>query len=96
MDHDAIAGGALRVRLQPALCPTEDHFYEFCRFNRDLRIERDTKGEVTIMGPAGWESARKNAEITAQLQGWASQDGTGTAADSSAGYLLPKGIIKLT
>ena len=93
-DHETIVGGALRVRLQPALCPTDDHFYEFCRFNRELRIERDTEGEVTIMGPAGWESARKNAEITAQLQAWARQDGTGTAADSSAGYLLPNGAVR--
>ena len=46
------------------------------------------------MGPAGWESARKNAEITAQLQAWARQDGTGTAADSSAGYLLPNGAVR--
>ena len=93
-DHDAIPGGALRIRLQPALCLADDHFYEFCRFNRELRIERDTEGEVTIMGPAGWESARKNAEITSQLQAWTRQDGTGTAADSSAGYLLPNGAVR--
>ena len=93
-DHDAISGGALRIRLQPALCPTDDHFYEFCRFNRELRIERDAEGEVTIMGPAGWESARMNAEITSQLQAWARQDGTGAAADSSAGYLLPNGAVR--
>lgn len=93
-DHDAIPGGALHVRLQPALCPTDDHFYEFCRFNRELRIERDAEGKVTIMGPAGWESARMNAEITSRLQAWARQDGTGTAADSSAGYLLPNGAVR--
>ena len=93
-DHEAIPGGALRVRLQPALCPTDDHFFEFCRLNRELRIERDTEGEVTIMGPAGWESARMNSEITAQLQTWARQDGTGTAVDSSAGYLLPDGAVR--
>ena len=92
--EDAIAGGALRIRLQPALCPTDDQFYEFCRINRELRIERGTEGEVTIMPPAGWESARRNAEITAQLQAWATGDGTGTAADSSAGYVLPNGAVR--
>ena len=46
------------------------------------------------MGPAGWESARMNAEITSRLQAWATQDGTGTAADSSAGYLLPNGAVR--
>ena len=93
-DHTAIADGALRIRLQPALCPTDDQFYEFCRLNRELRIERDTEGEVIVMAPAGWESARKNAEITSQLQAWARQDGTGTAADSSAGYVLPNGAVR--
>ena len=93
-DHDPIAGGALRIRLQPALCPTEDQFYEFCRLNRELRIERGAEGEVTIMPPAGWESARRNAVITAQLQVWATRDGSGTAADSSAGYVLPNGAVR--
>ena len=93
-DHDADGGGALRVRLQPALCPTDDQFYEFCRINRELRIERGAEGEVTIMPPAGWESARKNARITYQLEAWAMQDGTGAAADSSAGYMLPNGAVR--
>ena len=92
--EDAIAGGALRIRLQPALCPTDDQFYEFCRINRELRIERGTEGEVTVMPPAGWESARRNAEITAQLQAWATRDGKGVAADSSAGYALPNGAVR--
>ena len=93
-DHDGNVGGALRIRFQPALCPTDDQFYEFCRINRELRIERGAEGEVTIMPPAGWESARRNAEITAQLQAWSTRDGTGTAADSSAGYVLPNGAVR--
>ena len=93
-DHDPIAGGALRIRLQPALCPTEDQFYEFCRLNRELRIERGAEGEVTIMPPAGWENARRNAVITAQLQVWATRDGSGSTADSSAGYVLPNGAVR--
>ena len=94
LDHDAIVGGALRVRLQPALCPTDDQFYEFCRLNRELRIERGAEGEVTIMPPAGWESARRNAVITARLQDWATRDGSGAAVDSSAGYVLPNGAVR--
>ena len=93
-DHDVNVGGALRIRLQPALCPTDDQFYEFCRINRELRIERGAEGEVTVMPPAGWESARKNARITYRLEAWAMQDGTGAAADSSAGYVLPNGAVR--
>ena len=84
----------LQVRLQPALCPTDDQFYDFCRQNRHLRIERNATGDVTIMPPAGWESSRRNADITAQLFAWALEDGSGVAADSSAGYILPNGAVR--
>lgn len=88
------ANGAIVVRLQGALCPTDEQFYEFCRLNNELRIERDGTGDVSIMPPAGWETAAKNAEITHQLQDWARMDGTGRAADSSAGYVLPNGAVR--
>lgn len=90
---DSIAPGML-VRLQPALCPTEDDFYEFCRINADLRIERNADGGITIMEPAGWETGGKNAKITAQLVIWATADGTGQAVGSSAGYRLPNGAVR--
>ena len=79
------------LRLPPDLHLTDDQFYAFCRLNRELRIERTAHGELWIMAPAGWDSSRKNAEITVQLGLWAKRDGTGVAVDSSAGYLLPNG-----
>ncbi len=94
MAEQGIANGGVVVRLQPALCPTEAQFYEFCRLNDELRIERDAQGEVSIMPPAAWETAAKNLEIAAQLHAWAKTDGTGRAADSSAGYVLPNGAIR--
>jgi len=89
----AEAAGLL-IRFQPALCPTEDQFYEFCRINRELRIERNAEGAVAVMGPAGWETAERNARITFRLTDWAIGNGTGRAADSSAGYLLPNGAMR--
>ncbi len=88
------AEAALFVRLQPALCPSEEQFFEFCRLNDELRIERSAEGEVLIMPPAGWQTAEKNAAITYQLRRWAMADGTGQTADSSAGYVLPNGAIR--
>ena len=46
------------------------------------------------MGPAGWETAERNARITFRLTDWAIGNGTGRAADSSAGYLLPNGAMR--
>ena len=86
--------GGIVVRLQPALCPTDERFYEFCRLNDELRIERDAGGEVSIIPPAGWETAATNLEIAAQLHGWARSNRNGRAADSSAGYVLPNGAMR--
>ena len=50
-DHDIDGRGALRIRLQPALCPTDDQFYEFCRINRELRMsprDRIDSGSATF------------------------------------------------
>ena len=84
----------LLIRLQPALCPTEDQFFEFCRINRDLRIERNADGGVLVMEPAGWDTGDRNAELTCQLRIWTTKDGAGRSVDSSAGYRLPNGAIR--
>lgn len=68
-----------------------DAYLEFCRANPDLRVERTADGEIVLMPPAGLESSFRNAEVTARLNRWARRDGRGTAADSSAQFLLPDG-----
>ena len=87
----SVGSTSLLLRLPPSLHLTDDQFYEFCRLNRELRIERTAQGELWIMAPAGWDSSRRNLEIAIQLGLWAKRDGTGVAVDSSAGYLLPSG-----
>ncbi|MGV0023869.1 Uma2 family endonuclease [Phormidesmis priestleyi] len=78
----------------PALVMTDEQFCEFCQANRDLRIERTAKGEVIIMPPAFSDTGNRNSKITAQLEVWAEQDGTGEVFDSSAGFTLPNGAIR--
>ena len=87
----SVESTSVLLRLPPDLHLTDDQFYAFCRLNRVLRIERTAQGELWITSPAGWDSSRKNAEITVQLGLWAKRDGTGVSVDSSAGYLLPNG-----
>ena len=85
--------GIARLVLQfsPVIEMNDEQFFEFCQANRDLRIERNSEGEIIIMPPTGWETGDKNAEITMQLRIWAKQDGRGRSADSSAGYKMPNG-----
>ena len=90
----SVNGSALLVRLPPALCLTDERFFEFCRLNRELRIERTARGELSIMAPAGGDSSDSNAEITFQLRRWAKRDGTGRTFDSSGGFRLPSGAVR--
>ena len=71
--------------------PSDQAYLAFCRANPDLRVERNAKGEILIVPPAGSESSYRSASVTAQLFNWAEQDGRGTAFESSAQFMLPDG-----
>ena len=85
---DAVENPPMVLYLRPVLEMTDDQFYEFCRLNRDLRIERNAEGEIVIMAPAGSESSSRNGHLSMQLFAWAKADGTGVAFDSSGGFRL--------
>lgn len=70
---------------------TEDLFYELCKQNPNLRLERTAIGEVIVMPPTGGETGNRNSEITRQLGNWKKNDGTGATFDSSTGFKLPNG-----
>lgn len=84
----------LLIHLQPVLDMTDDQFYEFCRINRDLRVERTAQGDLLIMTPTGGETGERNSEITMQLRIWAKRDGTGVTFDSSSGFVLPNHAVR--
>jgi Uma2 family endonuclease len=70
---------------------TDEQFFEFCQMNRDLRIERNKYGEISIMPPTGSETGNRNFNIAGQLWVWSEQDGTGICFDSSTGFKLSTG-----
>jgi len=84
----------LTVQLEPVVKLSDDEFFEFCRINRELRVERTAKGELVIMPPAGGEEGCRGSEINGQLWRWASEDGRGVAFDSSTGFVLPNGAVR--
>lgn len=81
---------AITINLQSVEL-TEEQFFQLCANNRDLRLERNAKGELIIMPPTGGETGNRNARLTQQLMNWTDQDGTGIAFDSSTGFKLPNG-----
>ena len=70
---------------------TDEEFFEFCQENRDLRIERNQFGEISIMSPAGSETGNRNFNLAGQLYVWSEKDNTGICFDSSAGFTLSTG-----
>jgi Uma2 family endonuclease len=73
---------------------SDAQFYEFCRTNPELRIERNASGEVIVMPPAFSDTGNRNLKISQQVANWADEDGTGEVFDSSAGFTLPNGATR--
>ena len=80
------------LRLQNLL--DDGEFFEFCQINRDLRIERSSKGDIIIMPPTGGETGVRNLELSAKFGAWEERDGAGIGFDSSTGFTLPNGAIR--
>jgi len=70
---------------------SDEQFFQLCQDNRDLRLERNPKGDLIIMPPTGGETSNSNAGITAQLWLWNNLHKLGVVFDSSTGFKLPNG-----
>ena len=88
----------LRVKIRPGqtvYIPGEDldeaAFYTFCLNNRELRIERDSNGEIHIALPTNSETGRQNAELGAEIGIWNRRTKLGYVFDSSTMFKLPNG-----
>ena len=73
---------------------SEDQFFDFCQLNRDLRIERSAKGEISIMSPLGVNSGGREAKLIIQLGIWAMQNGQGEVFGSSTGFTFSDGAVR--
>lgn len=50
----------LTLNLNPIIKLTDDKFFQLCQENKNIRLERTTKGELIIMPPAGGETSSSN------------------------------------
>jgi Uma2 family endonuclease len=73
---------------------SDQQFYDFCRTNPDLRIERNATGEIVVMPPAFADTGNRNGRVFGQLYVWSEADGTGEAFDSSSGFTLANGATR--
>lgn len=82
------------LRTSPALEMDDEQLFEFCRINREWRIERTVEGDLEIRPPTGGETSNRNSNLTMQACIWTRQDGTGDVFDSNGGFILPNGAMR--
>ena len=81
----------LILHFPSSMLMTDEHFFEFCQENRELRIERNQFGDISIMSPAGSETGNREFNLAVQLGIWSENDGTGIGFSSSTGFTLSTG-----
>ncbi|MCC5600080.1 Uma2 family endonuclease [Nostoc favosum] len=82
---------ALTLNLNSVIKLTREQFYQLCKENPDLKLERNAEGELIIMPPTGGETGKSNSTINAQIWFWNDQNQLGEVFDSSTGFTLPSG-----
>jgi Uma2 family endonuclease len=70
---------------------TDDQFYWLCHANPNLKLERNSQGELIIVSPTGGETGNRNSEIGADLVWWNRRTQLGKVFDSSTCFKLPNG-----
>lgn len=71
----------------------DEEFERFCQDNPDLRIERNSNHEISIMSPNTPLSGLHGAEVLRQLLNWNFEQKKGIVFDASAGFTLPDDSI---
>jgi Uma2 family endonuclease len=85
---------AVTLNLDALTTLTPDQFWALSLTNRDVRLELTAAGKLIVMPPTGWESGKRNANVTADLGIWNRQAQLGVVFDSSTGFILPNGAVR--
>lgn len=79
------------ISLDSVIYLSNEQFYHLCQANPDVKMERNTTGELVIMAPTGGETGSYNSEINADFVFWNRQTILGKVFDSSTCFKLPGG-----
>jgi Uma2 family endonuclease len=70
---------------------TDEQFYQLCRSNPDLTIERSAKGALIVMTPVGGDGGSYEMDLGGELYLWNKQSVQGKVFSSSTLFKLPNG-----
>ena len=79
------------IELDSVIEMTDEQFFQLCQKNKEIRFERNAKGDLIIVPLMGGETGIINAEICGNLGMWNRQTKLGVCFNSSVGYQLPNG-----
>ena len=82
---------SVTLNLNSIIKLTSGQFYQLCKANPELKLERNAQGELIVMPPTGGETGRSNSRINGQIWFWNEQNQLGEIFDSSTGFTLPSG-----
>ncbi len=85
---------AITVNFNPIINFNDEQFFQLCQHNKDVKFERNAKGEIIIMTPTGGETGKRNFDINVALGIWNQKKGLGICFDSSTGFKLPNGATR--
>ncbi len=86
-----VADAPLEINF-PSMSDAE--FLEFCQRNKDLRIERDKDGNVTIMAPTFSLTGIYESIVHREVSNWNAKTKSGWVFSPSAGFTLPNGAMR--
>ena len=59
-----------KLKLVLDLRISRQQFEKLANANRDLRLEKTAQGKLIVNPPTGWETGKRNLNITRQLGNW--------------------------
>lgn len=81
----------ITLKLHPIIDLTDEQYYQLCRNNPDIKLERNAKGQLIVMPPTGGNTGRRNADLITDLNIWNRETKLGVVFDSSTEFKLPGG-----
>jgi Uma2 family endonuclease len=73
---------------------SKEEFFEFCKANPELNLERDKDGTIELMAPVAYESGGNEMHAAAQLYLWNQKAKLGRVLSPSTGFTLPNGAVR--
>ena len=84
----------LTIEIDSIIDLTDEQFFQLCQINKEIRFERNAKGDLIIVPLMRGETGMINAEICGNLGMWNRETKLGICFNSSLGFQLPNGAVR--